>query len=63
MAFELGDRAVLKDRIPGRADHVWIVVRIDDEDTVSGHWSGPDAPAKPSRYTPRALELWEPEDD
>jgi hypothetical protein len=63
MAFELGDRVVLKDRIPGSADHVGIVVRIDNEDTVSVHWSGSDAPGKPSRYTPRALELWEPRDD
>jgi len=62
MAFVLGDRVVLKDRIPGPPDHVGIVVRIDDQDTVAVHWSGSDTPAKASRYAPRALELWEPED-
>jgi hypothetical protein len=62
MPFVLGDRVVLKDRIPGRANHVGIVVRIDDEDTVAVHWSGSDTPAEASRYAPRALELWEPED-
>jgi len=62
MAFELGDRVVLKDGIPGRADHVGIVVRIDDQDTIAVHWSGSDAAGKSSRYAPRVLELWEPRD-
>jgi hypothetical protein len=63
MAFELGDRVVLKDRTPGRADHVGIVARIDDQDTIAVHWSGSDTAATLSRYAPRALEHWEPEDD
>ena len=61
MAFELGDRVILKDRTPGRV-HVGIVVRIDDQDTIGVHWSGSDTPLRPFRYAPLALELWEPED-
>jgi hypothetical protein len=63
MAFELGDRVVLKDGMPGRADHVGIVVRIDGEDMVAVHWSGSDAVGKSSQYARRVLELWEPEGD
>ena len=60
MAFKLGDRVVLKD---GKsADLVGVVVRIEDQDTISVHWEGSDVASRSFRYASIPLELWEPEE-
>jgi hypothetical protein len=58
----VGDHVVMMDHpMMGkhdRADHVGTVVAFDG-DVVLVQWSGPDAPDKPSRYTPKVLERWD----
>jgi hypothetical protein len=53
--FAVGDHVVLSKGLPGRNDNVGIVVEIVD-DVVWVKWKGPDAPEKPAKYVPRALE-------
>ncbi len=59
----VGDHVVMMDHpLMGkhdRADHVGEVVGFNDEGYVLVKWSGPDAPDKPSAYTPKVLERWD----
>ena len=59
MSFSPGQRVVLKPGLPQAKDHIGTVVRLDPDGAVRVQWAGPEAPAEPSRYSPRALVLWE----
>ncbi len=53
--FTVGEHVVLVKGLPGRNDNVGTVVEVDD-DVVWVQWKGPDAPERPAKYVPRALQ-------
>jgi hypothetical protein len=54
--FKVGDRVTLKQSLPGSKDNVGTVVALNADITVMVQWEGPEAPAKPTKFSASALD-------
>jgi hypothetical protein len=57
--FSPGQPVVLKPSLPQSADHVGTVISIDADGAIWVQWVGPEAPTRPTKYSAKALVLWE----
>jgi hypothetical protein len=55
-SFKVGDRVTLKQPLPGSKDNVGTVVALNADITVTVQWEGPEAPAKPTKFSASALD-------
>lgn len=55
-SFKVGDRVTLKQPLPGSNDNMGTVVALNADATIMVQWEGPEAPAKPAKFSALALD-------